>query len=297
MAKKRRAVPNFFTIGNLIGGMLAILFSLTDHLEWAPYCIFGAIIFDFLDGFMAGLLHAKSDKGKQMDSLADIVTFGVAPGFLVFVLLNMALANSHFDLIPFLADIDFPGFGTSYYISDVHIGGELIEQGVKRDINSMTGLDIGSNIAPLSFIAFLIPIFALFRLAKFNVDTGQSDSFLGVPTATMAIFFAAFPLLINDAILNSTNLKTWLMEVFLVNPLSLIILIIVFSILMVTRIPLIALKVKHFKWQDNEVRYIFLALCVLSLIFLKFWAIPVIVLLYILLSVINNILVKSVAKK
>ncbi|MDX1351232.1 MAG: CDP-alcohol phosphatidyltransferase family protein, partial [Putridiphycobacter sp.] len=146
MAKKRRSVPNFFTIANLLSGMLAIQFALTDHLNWAPYCIFAAIIFDFFDGFMAGILKVKSDKGKQMDSLADIVTFGVAPGYIVFALFQF-IKEVHFEQF----NGDFPW------------------------------------VNYVEYFAFLLPIFALFRLAKFNVDTNQNTSFIGVPTATMAI--------------------------------------------------------------------------------------------------------------
>ncbi len=295
MVQKRRSIPNFFTIGNLIGGILAILFSLTGQLDWAPYCIFGAIIFDFLDGFMAGLLKAKSDKGKQMDSLADIITFGVAPGFIVFVLLNISLPDG--DLFSFLSNIDLPGVSRLFYISDVHIGGEIMEQGISSNFNMTIDFTGGKNIKPQSYLAFLIPIFALFRLAKFNVDTEQSDSFLGVPTATMAIFFAAFPLLIQDAIGSPTPFKSVMVENVVLNSISLVLLTIVLSILMVTRIPLIALKFKNFKWPGNEIRYIFLVLCLIAVIAFKFWAVPIVVILYILLSVINNIINRLKVKK
>ena len=303
MAKKRRAVPNFFTIGNLIGGMLAIQFSLTGFIEWAPYCILAAIVFDFFDGFMAGILKVKSDKGKQMDSLADIVTFGVAPGFIVFTLLNTGLMHIGHLNVPvsdLLVEASEPLFKTSFYISDVYIGSEPL---VQPEHNAGTDGIQADQISGLGwflfvpYLAFLIPVFALFRLAKFNVDTEQTDSFLGVPTATMAIFFASFPLLIQDALRNSTTFKTDLVGSVLINPMSLIILTIVFSILMVTRIPLIALKFKTFGWKGNEIRFIFLALCLVSIILFKFWSIPVIVIIYILLSIVNNVATKSTAKK
>ena len=256
MPKKRRSVPNFFTISNLIGGLLAIQFALTGHLDWAPYCIFAAIIFDFFDGFMAGLLKVKSDKGKQMDSLADIITFGAAPGFIVFALFQVIKENysvgydGHYDWMTY----------TEYF-------------------------------------AFIIPIFALFRLAKFNVDTKQSTSFIGVPTATVAIFFASFPVLIDDAVFEPSDLSTFLLENILLNPYALIGLSLVFSILMVSRIPLFALKFKHFKWQGNEIQIIFLLLCLICILLCRFWAVPIIVILYILMSIINNMLIRRKNEK
>ena len=141
----------FFTIANLLCGLVSIQLSLSDQLDAAAYCIFIAIVCDFFDGFMAGLLKVKSDKGKQMDSLADIVTFGAAPGFIVFSLFRMAK--------------------------------------VQYNVGYQGEYDWMMNI---EYVAYLLPIFALFRLAKFNVDTRQSVSFVGVPTATMAIFFCCF---------------------------------------------------------------------------------------------------------
>ena len=256
MAKKRRSVPNFFTIANLIGGLLAIQFSLTGHLDWAPYCIFAAIIFDFFDGFMAGILKVKSDKGKQMDSLADIVTFGVAPGFIVFSLF------------------------------------QFIKENYSIVIN-----DEASWVIYLEYFAFIIPVFALFRLAKYNVDTKQSTSFIGVPTATMAIFFASFPILTDDAVFEPNSIKSFVLENILLNPYALIILTLVFSILMVAKIPLFALKFKKYQWAGNEVKIIFLGLCIISIIILQFWSVPVIVILYIVLSIVNNLIFKRSNKK
>jgi len=249
MVKKRRTIPNFFTIANLVGGLLAIQFSLTGHLNWASYCIFAAIVFDFFDGFMAGLLKVKNDKGKQMDSLADIITFGAAPGFIVFSLFQIVKENHSV------------GYNSEY--------------------NWMVYLE---------YFAFIIPVFALFRLAKFNVDTKQSTSFIGVPTATMAIFFASFPILVNEAVFEPTKLSTSILNNVLLNPYVLIILTLLFSILMVAKIPLFALKFKQYKWAGNEIQVIFLILCLLCIIIFQFWAVPIIVLLYILMSIINNIL-------
>ncbi len=264
MAKKRRAVPNFFTIGNLMGGVLAILFSLTGKIEWAAYCIFIAIVFDFFDGFMAGLLHAKSDKGKQMDSLADIVTFGVAPGFLMFSILTVLTEN----------ELNIP---------------------IASFLEKASIATVQHQLFPS--LAFLLPVFALFRLAKFNVDTNQSTSFLGVPTATMAIFFAAFPFVIHDAVLNPSPFKTWLVDHILLNPIALAILIICFSILMVSSIPLFALKFKKYQFSTNKIQYLFLIFSLVTIILFKYWAVLIIVLGYILISLANNTFSSKRSKK
>lgn len=246
MVKKRRAIPNFFTIGNLIGGILAIIFSLTGALHLAPYCIFLAIVFDFLDGFMAKMVRGQAEIGKQLDSLADMVTFGVAPGIIVYALL-------------------------------IKVHEKLINEGSDY-----------SWLPYLKYMAFLIPVLALFRLAKFNLDTRQTDSFIGVPTATVAIFFAAFPLIIDQTINSSNGLAIWMVENIIQNPFVLIILILVLSALMISEVPLFALKFKHFKWKENEVRFLFLGLSLISILLFMVWSVPIIVLLFILLSLINN---------
>ncbi|MFD1552352.1 hypothetical protein DNU06_11030 [Putridiphycobacter roseus] len=264
MAKKRRAVPNFFTIGNLMGGILSILFALTGKIEWSGYCIFVAIVFDFFDGFMAGLLRVKSDKGKQMDSLADIVTFGVSPGFLMFSILTVLTEN----------ELNIP---------------------MASFLEKASVTEVQHQLFPS--LAFLLPIFALFRLAKFNVDTHQSTSFLGVPTATMAIFFAAFPFIIHDAVLNPSDTKSWIMDYILLNPFALAILILVFSVLMVSRIPLFALKFKNYDFKNNQIQYLFLIFSIGTIILFKYWAVPIIVLVYIFISVWNIVFQTKSNKK
>lgn len=241
----RRNIPNLFTAGNLLGGILAIVFSLTGRIEIAPYFIFASAIFDFLDGFVARLLKVQSELGKQLDSLADMVTFGVAPGIIMFVLLRAAISAN--------------GMESKYW---------------------------------LAYFAFLIPVFAMFRLAKFNLDTRQSDAFIGLPTPAMTIFFVAFPLIMNAGSFNSVT------EIYFIslvgNPITLIILILLMSILMVVELPLFALKFKNFGWKGNEIRYIFLTISIVLLATLFWWALPLIILLYIALSIINNLFNKPI---
>jgi len=295
MTAIKRLIPNLFTAGNLVGGILAIIFSLTGRIDLAPYCIFASAIFDFLDGFMARLLKVPSEMGKQLDSLADMVTFGVAPGVMVFVLLDLAngftqtsvIQSAHNAMYGNLIDSSCANF--DMYISDFAI----INDGI-----FISGLDVGSlqhghlpfPYQSIPWLAFLIPVFALFRLAKFNIDTRQSDSFIGLPTPAMTLFFASILVIMftsSATIFNSSN-----SFLFLIHPWVLATLTVIMSILMVVELPLFALKFKHFKWKGNEIRFIFLTICILLLATLFFWAIPLIIILYVILSLINTRIAK-----
>lgn len=239
------------TLGNLLCGCLGIFCVFEGLLIWASHLIFIAGVLDFLDGFVARLLKQHSEIGKQLDSLADMVTFGVLPAFIVFELL-------------------------------VQIGGY-----VKYD--GSLGSDLYFIDGPLLLfcrpaIAFLLALFSALRLAKFNIDTRQSDSFIGVPTPANAFVVAAFPLILEFnpeykfLILNSTFLISYTL---------------IMSYLLISEIPLFALKFKNFSWASNQIKYIFLILSIILLVALQFVAIPLIIFLYIILSVVNNLLSKK----
>lgn len=256
----KRLIPNLLTAGNLVGGILAIIFTLTGHIQWAPYCIFMSAIFDFLDGFVARLLNVQSELGKQLDSLADMVTFGVAPGLIVYKLLNGPAVDSYLNIVT----------KSSFYNLGLYDGASY----------SILG-------AILPYIGFLIPVFALFRLAKFNLDTRQTEAFIGLPTPAMTLFFAVIPVLIAKGMINPNALTKSLVEL-IANPIFLVVSTLVFSLMMVTEISLFSLKFKHFKVKGNEIRFIFLTICIILLATLFLWAIPLIIILYIILSLINN---------
>lgn len=248
MTAIKKLIPHLFTAGNLVGGILAIILTLNGRIDLAPYCIFGSAFLDFLDGFVARLLGVQGELGKQLDSLADMVTFGVAPGIIVF---------------------------------------EMLKYSSWIDYDSLT---IGFKILPLA--GLIIPVFAMFRLAKFNLDTNQSDSFIGLPTPAMTIFIAALPLMISDGI-NSQGLYFELATKILVQPFFLLSIAILLSILMVAPLPLFALKFKSFGWKGNEVRYSFLTISAVLLATLFWWALPAIIILYLLLSVVIQLTKKS----
>jgi len=198
--------------------------------------IFLASMFDFMDGLIARSLNAYSEIGKQLDSLADMVTFGVVPGMIMYnIMINYA-----------------PG-----------------DDGIN---NWLFGL--------LKYFPFIVTIFAAFRLAKFNLDTKQGNSFIGLPTPAMGILVTSFPLII--------KYDRWNLAPIFSNQLFIICISIILSVLMVSKIKLFALKFKSLKWNDNKIQFIFLILSVLLFSVFLFTAIPLIIFLYIVLSVINN---------
>jgi CDP-diacylglycerol---serine O-phosphatidyltransferase len=256
----KRAIPNLFTCGNLFCGCLAIVKSFEGNLVWAAYLVGIAAVLDFFDGFMARLLKVSSPIGKDLDSLADMVTFGVVPGVVMFHLLNSSLQVS--------SDSAIPGWNTLIIPHDMY-----------------SNLKIAQT-QPLAYLAFIIPIFSALRLAKFNNDTRQTDSFVGVPTPANSILICSLPLIFSFQL----NFP-WreIIFVFVIgNKISLIVLTLIMSFLLVAELPLFALKFKHFKWKGNEIRYVFLLLCALLLAILQVVGIPLIIVLYVLMSLINN---------
>jgi CDP-diacylglycerol---serine O-phosphatidyltransferase len=242
--KIKRNIPNAITCGNLLCGCLAIVKVFEGDLIWAAYLVGIAAVLDFFDGFVARLLHVSSPIGKDLDSLADMVTFGVVPGFVMFKLL---LISSLF----------------------------------------MTSNPIW-NYAP--YLGLIIPIFSCIRLAKFNNDTRQTESFIGVNTPANSILICSLPLIIGGNYQSHS-------AVFILNPYLLIGLTIVMSILLVSEIPIFSFKFKSFGWKGNEIRFVFLLLSLLLLITLHLVGIPLIIVLYIVMSVINNFLTKNKASK
>lgn len=203
---------------------------------WASYAIVIAAVFDFFDGMLARLLKAYSDIGKELDSLADVVSFGVLPAVIIYQL--FALSSQ-------------PDF----------------------------------RITWLSYSAFIIVIFSALRLAKFNIDTRQSENFIGLPTPANALLIASFPLIIRESNTYFAN--------FILNPWFLTIFSLMMSLLLVAEVPLISLKFKSLKFSENLLRYILILSSLILLLILKFEAVPIIILLYFLISFIQFRIVGS----
>lgn len=238
-------LPNFITSLNLVCGFLA-LYSLSagQPLE-AAYLVIAAAVFDFFDGFAARLLKVSSPIGAELDSLADMVTFGVVPGAM---LLHYLAAGSGLEI---------------------------------------TG--VGSFMQnPILLIPILVPVFSALRLAKFNVDTRQSDSFRGLPTPASALWVISIPLIIEFMPFHIW----WEPENVIVDSWFVIGSAVGLSALMVSDIPLLAMKFKSFGWKGNQIRYIFLIISVVLLIILRPLGIPIVLSLYVLLSIINNLSTK-----
>jgi CDP-diacylglycerol--serine O-phosphatidyltransferase len=257
---------------------MAIFFAIMGRIDMAPILIVIALIFDFLDGFLARKMGLSGELGKQLDSLADMVTFGVAPGVVCFVLLiisggqDIVTASNGEIVSPYFYD----SFGMSIHTLTSFYFADLTGNPIEFAPFHYSGLQLF-----LPFTALLIPFFSLFRLAKFNLDTRQTDQFVGLPTPANTLFFMTIPLLLWDA-WGETGWKTVLAD-FAIRQSVLIPFILLFSLLLVAEIPLIALKVKHFRWKENEFRYILIIGATLFLIVLSFRAIPLIIFFYLIL--------------
>ncbi|TVT40604.1 CDP-diacylglycerol--serine O-phosphatidyltransferase [Hymenobacter setariae] len=233
----KKHLPNTLTCINLLCGCLALTFIFRGDLVIGAYLIGIAAVADFFDGLLARALRVSSPIGKDLDSLADMVSFGVVPGAIMYKLLIEAM-----ELGPGHGDFELP-----------------------------------SLMLFLPCLGFVISIFSALRLAKFNNDTRQTTSFIGLPTPACTLVVASLPLILaNDTFgLTSIILNQWL----------LVGLAVVLSGLLVAELPLFALKFKNLRWLGNRRRFIFVALALGLVIWLRAAGVPVAVLLYVLLSV------------
>lgn len=229
--KMKKHIPNFITCCNLLCGCISIYLSMQLNEQWAAAFIFIAMLFDFADGLAARMLNAYSDIGKQLDSLADVISFGAAPAF---ILVNQFT------------------FHTTYP---------------------------DPSLDWLKYFSFLIPVFGALRLAKFNIDTRQQEIFLGLPIPSTGIFFASFPLIF---------LSNGLLKPLMMNPWVLVGVIIFLSAMMVSEVPLFSIKFKGNVTGANRIQFVFLFLSLFLVIFYSVSAVPLIILLYILLSVLGK---------
>lgn len=230
----KKHIPNSITCMNLFSGCVSIVLAFHGFFLWALLFILLAGVFDFCDGMAARLLHTSSVIGKELDSLADVVSFGLAPSMIIF---------KHIDNI--------------------------------------------SDSEWVMFAAFFIAVFSALRLAKFNVDTRQTSSFIGLPTPPNAIFFASL-LSITDPMMPVPSYLGREMFMPILNNLWVILfLVAIFSYLLVAEIPMFSLKFKNLSWSDNKVRFVFLILSALLLIVFQLAAFPFIILLYLIMSVVT----------
>jgi CDP-diacylglycerol--serine O-phosphatidyltransferase len=275
-------IPNLFTAANMLCGFVSIILALFGRIDLAPLFILAALIFDFLDGFIARKMNLQGELGKQLDSLADMVTFGIAPGIIMLVMIVIGIDFSA--LLSKESGTNFQNTELSYYaFIQIWDWIQALIYGVPNDFDA--------SIKYLPFIALIIPFFAMFRLAKFNLDKRQSDRFRGVPTPLNTIFFLFFPLYFSLNLNQWEHQEKWILLLFDCYTLSVI--TVLFSVLMVTNIPLISLKFKTWTWNENKFRYILVGSSLIIILLFWIWAILIIVFLYLLLSLIENYQLKK----
>jgi len=223
-------IPNAITCLNLFSGCMGVVFAFENNLKFAGYAILIAAFLDFFDGMAARLLNIGSLMGKELDSLADMVSFGFLPAVILYQLMSQS---------------------TGFYV-----GNEWIK-----------------------YLTFLVAIFSALRLAKFNIDTRQSESFIGLPTPSCALVVMSIPYIIERG--------GFLGTVFQLSE-SLLIITFILSYLLVAELPLLSLNFKTLNFKDNQYRLALVLSALLLFVFFNFSAIPLIIFIYILLSVIEN---------
>ncbi|MDR1500257.1 MAG: CDP-diacylglycerol--serine O-phosphatidyltransferase [Tannerellaceae bacterium] len=229
----RKHIPNFITCLSLLSGCAAVVTALDGYIRVAMICIMAAAVFDFLDGLFARLLHAYSAIGKELDSLSDMVAFGLAPAMIIFFVLGEASPALH----------------------------------------------LGAANAFVPFLAFVIPVFSALRLAKFNVDTRQTDSFIGLPVPAHALLWSS----LGYALQPLVQVNEVMFALLTVLSVALT------SWLLVSEIPMFSLKTRSLGWKGNEIRYILLGGSAGFIVFFGFLGIAASIVLYIMLSVLNTI--------
>lgn len=238
----KQHIPNLITLLNLLLGCVAVVCIFEGNLSWVPWLVMAAALADFADGLAARLLKVSSPLGLQLDSLADMVTFGLVPGATMFQLLKIAYAgNEQTSMLWYL-----PGF--------------------------------------------LLTLFSALRLAKFNIDSRQTDHFIGLPTPSNTLFVTS--------LIWVWQQNKFGMGDFLMQPALLYGIILLFSYLLVAEIPLFSNKLKHFRIRGNEIRLIFVFSSLLLICLLSAAGIALAIIWYIILSIVSHYFIgDNISKK
>jgi len=242
----KKHIPNILTLLNLLSGTIAVFFAVKEQMVIAALFVFVGILFDFADGFVARLLNVQGELGKQLDSLADVVTSGLVPGIVMFQLILASVSNK------------------SWAVD----GYSMIELSLN---------DYFSVVYITSMIGLLFTLAAAYRLAKFNIDERQTSSFIGLPTPAASLVVLSLPLIMqysNNEIVVNIIQNTW----FLIG------LTLLLCYLMNAEIPLFSLKFKDYKWKNNKVKFVFVLVTLILVVALQFIAIPLVIIWYVVLS-------------
>lgn len=248
----KKYIPNIVTLLNLFCGSIAVIFAVHNNFVAAAMFVFLGIFFDFFDGLLARKLNVQSELGVQLDSLADMVTSGLVPGIVMFKLISIS--------------VDAP--------DSMHI-----------DDWSTTTDFYGLRLVPLALIGLCITLASAYRLAKFNIDEDQQNYFKGLPTPANTLLIISLPLIMEFQ-------KNTMFNELILNQEVLIGLTFLSCYLLNSNIKLFALKFKNFSFIDNKFRYALIVLSILLMVFFQFIAIPLIIILYILLSLFSTISTK-----
>jgi CDP-diacylglycerol--serine O-phosphatidyltransferase len=230
----KRHIPNIITLINLFCGCIALVFAMKANFEMAFYFVCLGIFLDFFDGFFARLFNVSSPLGLQLDSLADMVTSGVVPGFVMFQMLSNSV-NSNPSLVYF------------------------------------------------PYLGFIIALGSCYRLANFNIDTRQTDSFIGLPTPANALFILSLPLIVKYS-------DSLIALELLTNNWFLLVITLLSAYILNAEIPLFALKIKKFNFKDNALQIVFLFISLILLALFQFLGVALVIVFYLLLSVIMNLI-------
>ena len=236
----KKHIPNLLTLGNLFCGTIATIAAVQQNYITAAIFVAIGVFLDFLDGLAARLLKVSGDLGKQLDSLADVVTSGVVPGIIMFGLLS----NDE------IIDV----FHENWF---------------------------GFEFRMIQLLGLLLTLGACYRLAKFNIDTRQNDSFIGLPTPAMSLFIISLPL-----IQEYSNFD--MVKELITNDYFLITITFLLTYLMNSEIHLLSLKFKDFSFRNNVVKLLFLISSVILIILLDYISIPMIIIFYIILSFLSD---------
>jgi CDP-diacylglycerol--serine O-phosphatidyltransferase len=266
----------------MLCGFIAIILALAGRIDIAPLFIFLGAVLDFFDGFVARKIGVSGAMGKQLDSLADVITFGLAPGIISLVMIVLGIDNSSLFPAEDSARV-YQNDLTHYTYFQVSAWMQALVYNVPNNFDA--------SIKFLPFVAMIIPFLSMFRLAKFNIDERQTDRFHGLPTPLNTMFFMFFPLYFSlnvDNWAHQGKFIHWIFDCYTIAGIA-----IIMSLLMITDIPLIALKFKNFSWKDNKFRYLLVGKSLIIILIFQLWAIPIIVILYLILSIIDNYTTKK----
>ena len=238
----KNQIPNSITLISLILACLAIIFIFEEQIALAAYLLIGSCVADFLDGFAARALKVNNPIGKEIDSLVDMIAFGVAPAMLMYQVTVLAQAEQQIQLL-----IDMPW---------------------------------------LHYLVFVIPIFSAIRLAKFNIDTRQTKSFIGLAVPAHAAFYIFSALLFLYPDLPKIINVNSIVNPIVMNPLIMLLLCVPLSLMLLAEVPMFSLKVKNLKWSENKQPLTFFFLWLALLALTNIVAMPATVILYIVWSIV-----------